>query len=422
VKNLFTAFIVALFAIVLTLWVKEDNGYVLIGYGEWTVEGSLALFTLANLLLFLLLYLLLRSLARIWSIPRGLSAWRGRRCNRRAQKALTQGLVELSEGHWKVAEKQLVRYAHQSETPLLNYLAAARAAQLQGEDGRRDHYLQQAHQSMPMADVAVGLTQAELQLAHQQYEQALATLTHLRSLAPKHVYVLRLLRRLYESQEEWQQLEALLPELRKRKVADAGDLDALELRLVEQRLQRVAQKSGEEGLRQAWGELSASLRRRAELIGAYSRLMLAEGRGELVESLLADALRSQWSESLLRLFGAIERGDPAQRLELAESWLRDRREDPLLLFILARLCLQNKLWGKARSYFEASIAIEPNADAYRELGALLEQMDEPAAALDCYREGLRCATESRQPSAPAALPPPAKPAVMGSAHLIGVEG
>mgnify|MGYP000727120986 CR=1 FL=1 len=42
------------------------------------------------------------------------------------------------------------------------------------------------------------MTQAELQLADQQLEQALATLKHLRSVAPKHTYVLRLLRRLYE--------------------------------------------------------------------------------------------------------------------------------------------------------------------------------------------------------------------------------
>jgi hypothetical protein len=40
---------------------------------------------------------------------------------------------------------------------------------------------------MPSADVAVSLTQAELQLADHQLEQALATLKHLRSVAPPRV-------------------------------------------------------------------------------------------------------------------------------------------------------------------------------------------------------------------------------------------
>ncbi|MCU7892834.1 MAG: hypothetical protein KZQ78_14980 [Candidatus Thiodiazotropha sp. (ex Ustalcina ferruginea)] len=48
-RTLIAAFLALLAAVVITLWVKQDNGYVLIGYGEWTIEGSLALFVLAGL-------------------------------------------------------------------------------------------------------------------------------------------------------------------------------------------------------------------------------------------------------------------------------------------------------------------------------------------------------------------------------------
>ena len=87
-----------------------------------------------------------------------------------------------------------------------------------GEHERRDAYIRLAHENMPSADVAVSLTQAELQLADHQLEQALATLRHLRSVAPKHTYVLRLLRRLYEQLGDWEHLRELIPELRRRKV------------------------------------------------------------------------------------------------------------------------------------------------------------------------------------------------------------
>jgi HemY protein len=59
-----------------------------------------------------------------------------------------------------------------------------------------------------------------------------------------------------------------------------------------------------------------------------------------------------------------------------------------LLLTLARLCLQAKLWGKARSYLEESIAILPKVAAYQELGLLLEQLGEPDKALECFRTGL----------------------------------
>jgi HemY protein len=57
-------------SVLLALAVKEDNGYILIGYGQWTVEGSLAFFLLLNLLLFGALYLTLRLLSRIGATPR----------------------------------------------------------------------------------------------------------------------------------------------------------------------------------------------------------------------------------------------------------------------------------------------------------------------------------------------------------------
>jgi HemY protein len=46
------------------------------------------------------------------------------------------------------------------------------------------------------------------------------------------------------------------------------------------------------------------------------------------------------------------------------------------------------LWGKARSYFESSLAIAPSAEAYADNARLLEQLGENSTALQKYREGL----------------------------------
>ena len=239
-KTLVAGLLALTLAVFLALEVRNDNGYVLLGYGEWTVEGSLAFFLFANLLLFLLLYLALRLLARVWSVPRQVHGWQDRRAQRRARKELTQGLLELSEGDWKGAEKKLVRHVDRSEAPLLNYLAAARSAQQQGADDRRDHYLELAHDSMPSASVAVGLTRAELQLAHAQLDQAKQTLQQLRQIAPRHSQVLKLRAEVYERSADWDGLNKLLPELRKSKVVAEGELQTLELRVFGKLLENAA--------------------------------------------------------------------------------------------------------------------------------------------------------------------------------------
>ncbi|MDJ0806240.1 MAG: heme biosynthesis HemY N-terminal domain-containing protein [Gammaproteobacteria bacterium] len=385
-KTLIALVLSLLLAVVFTLWVKENNGYVLIGYGHWTIEGSLALFALAGLTLFVLSYWLSRTLIRLWSMPLQLQRWNRRRHAVRARHSLTQGLVELAEGNWRLAERHLTRHAAQSETPLLNYLAAARAAQLQGQDERRDDYLQLAHQSMPSAELAVGLTQAELQLAHEQYEQALATLTHIRSLSPKHNYVLILLKRLYVNLGEWDKLEELLPELQKRKAILPEESRDLQLRIYRERM--LAIQSDPQALEQFWQTLPKSIRQEPEFLKSYINLQVAQEAGQRVTPLIVDALQRSWDAELVCLFGRIKTDDPANQLAIGEAWLNERPKDPDLLLSLARLCLQNRLWGKARSYLEACIGIKPRVEAYQELGLLLERMDEPEKALECFRTGL----------------------------------
>ncbi len=377
----------ALFATVaVTLAIKQDNGYVLIGYGSWTLEGSLALFCLVILLSFLVTYFAIRTVSRLWNMPEQVAEWRRKRRTLRARQALTRGLVELAEGRWKVAERHLTRNVTQSETPLLNYLAAARAAQLQGEHTRRDDYLHLAHESMPSADVAVGLTQAELQLAHQQYEQALATLMHVRSLSPKHNYVLTLLKKLYENLGEWKKLEEMMPELKRRKVVSESDYQVLESRVYRERLKQESQTL--EALVRYWQSVPKSIRQQQEMLIHYCKYMMALDAGSRIEPLIVSSLQREWNNELVSLYGHIELANPSHQLAVAEAWLKNHQEDPVLLLTLARLSLQNKLWGKARSYLEASIGISPTPASYQQLGLLLQRLGEEDGASRCFRAGL----------------------------------
>jgi HemY protein len=317
----------------------------------------------------------------------------------------------MAEGRWKVAERHLTRYADQSETPLLNYLAAARAAQLQGEHSRRDDYLHQAHESMPSADVAVGLTQAELQLAHQQYEQALASLMHVRSISPKHNYVLKLLKKLYENLGEWKKLEEILPDLRRRKVLSDKEIQALERQVCGERLK---QESGAvDNLVHYWQAIPKELRRDQEMLIEYCHLMLAVGAGPRVEPLIAGSLNKSWHSELVVLYGQIELNDPSHQLAIAEGWLKQYPEDAVLLRTLARLSLKNRLWGKARSYLEASIAIAASPESYQQLGLLLEQLGEPDKAMQCFRTGLGLASPE-----PAVLPPIVQRPALGVSEAV----
>lgn len=381
--------------------VVHDSGYVLLSAGVYTVEMSLALLLMLLVAAFAGVYFLIRLFVRTRRLPGDVRNWKQRRGARLAQNAMTRGLLEMSEGNWQTAEKRLVRYADRSETPLLNYLAAARAAQLQGEHDRRDAYIRLAHENMPSADVAVSLTQAELQLADHQLEQALATLRHLRTVAPKHTYVLRLLRRLYEQLGDWEHLKELIPELRRRKVESADDLRSLELKTHRRLLEQAFPSSDRKHLPQVWAGVPKALKNDPQIVSDYAGYLQERGQDEEAEKLLRDALKQGWNAQLVELYGLLECKEPGKHLSRLEKFLKEHPEDPTLLLTLGRLSMRAQLWGKARGYLEACVNRNGPVEAFRELARLLEHMGEEDNALQIYRQALTADDHSRKIPLPA---------------------
>ena len=151
---------------------------------------ELSTFTLAVglLLLFILGYILIATLVALFMAPRRISQNRENKRHANAQLDLKNGLVNLVEGHWKESEELLIKDVAYSETPLLNYLGAARSAHMSQNYQLRDEYLKTASAYGDEAEIAVAVSQASMQFESGQVEQARATLTHLRELAPSHPY------------------------------------------------------------------------------------------------------------------------------------------------------------------------------------------------------------------------------------------
>lgn len=385
-KWLFYSFIILLAAVMLGLLAYQDPGYVLIGRGKTTLEMSLSLFTTIIVLGFLLLYAGIRLIFRAWRTPAKIRKWRKLHRSIKARRASNYGLIELAEGHWHEAERALLKNVKDSETPLLNYLSAARAAQKQHAHERRDHYLAMAHQSTPGADMAVELTQAELQMAHGQYEQALATLMHLQTLSPRHPHVLYLLMQLYEKLHSWGDLKELLPRLEKQGIIDKQAHQDLSRKVYLNLLRLNAQNA--DNLERTWQQIPRALRHDNELLQRYVRSLLDLNQFDTAEGTLREAIKKDWNTELVRLYGLIPASQPDRQLQQAEHWLKGREQNAVLLLTLGRLAIKNKLWGKARSYLEASLGNSESPETYKELGQLLETLDERDAAAACFRKGL----------------------------------
>ena len=377
----------------------QDPGYVVINFRDYLVEMSVPVLLALMVLIVFASWLTVKLLRA----PRKLGQVAGRYRAGRAGQRLTRGMIEIAEGNFLKGEKLLARAANVSESPLLNYLQAARAAHLLGQDERRDAWLRQAYEQTPAASNAVLLTQAELQLDQAQYEQALATLRKLEENSPNHAYALALLGRLYYRLQDWEQRSGLLPKLKKHGRLKAATLDQWALRVYQEKLSNAADI---ELLTETWRGVPRELKKNIDLLGCWYSGLIRTGRHDQAAKELAQELKRAWREPLVRLFGVVESSNAAAQLKRAEGWLQNHADDAELLLTTARLCLRNELWGKARSYLETVISIRPSPEAYQEYGRLLNRLGETDAAADAYRDGLNLAAHSPLPAIPHLPPDP----------------
>ncbi len=373
-------------------YAEHDAGQMLITISGWTIQTSFSFFVISIVVIFLLLHYLLRLLSRFWNMPRQLGSWKQDRHQRLSEKYLSRGLMALVEGNWNKAEVSLTKGAPHSKSPLVNYLAAARAAQQLGEVERRDTYLMQAYKDDPDAEVAIGLVQAELQIKQQQTEQALATLTHLHDQKPKQDQIKKMLLHTYAELKDWDAILELLPKIQRAGILPREQIQARQLEAYGGLLKQVGLDADKVKLNNVWLNIPRKLRTELHLIEVYTEEKLKLADASDCEPLIHKALKKQWDIALLGLYGLVEGKDIARQLKFAESFLSTHARESVLLLTLGRLSVKNKLWGKAKTYLEESIEINPIPEACRTLASVLDELGEHEAAVVQYQKGLELAT------------------------------
>ena len=370
--------------------VLANPGITTITWGVWSLEMKTATLVALVLLTCIVYYIGIALLRHVLGLRRNVSRYREARLGSKASRALSQGLIQLTEGHWEKAEKVLTEHAPHSDTPLLNYLAAARAAHMQEAYTRRDELLKQAIESDSKANIAVGVSQADMQMTSGQLEQAHATLTRLRELSPKHPYVLKLLAKVLYRQEHWDTLLELLPELVKQNLLKNDDMSKVQGATLAAMFQQHAKAKQADKLQALWKKLPSVIRENPEALLLYARALHTAGDDLSCASLISNNLNKRWDDGLADLYGRIQHHSLGNAIQQAEKWQLSRPDNnPALLLLLARLYNQQKLWGMAKSYYESSLNQTPNTQAYLELAELLDTMKEPENAQRCYRLGLR---------------------------------
>jgi HemY protein len=374
---------VATAAVALALFARYQGGYVLLVTPPWRVEVSLVLFIIALVALFAALYSITRAASTMLRMPATVAAYRERQREQKGMAALRGAWRAFFEGRYGRAEKLAAQAYALDESPGVSALLAARAAHSMRDGDRRDLWLTRA-ENVPHEDRKANLaTRAELLLDDRRYEEARAVLRELDGLAPKHVATLRLQLRAEQGLQNWDEVVRLVRALEKKQALSPEIAAQVRSSAVIESVRRRAMDA--EGLEAYWRNLPPAERMQSRIALEVARRFVRLGSCRRVHELVREALQREWDPALVLVLGECRAEDALARLSQAERWLQARPHDAALLLTLARLCEQCELWGKARSYYEASLSEQPSRLAHLELARLVDGHGDPNGAACHFR-------------------------------------
>ena len=386
------------------------------------VSFNLAAFLMLGL--FVLIYVAMRALSAVVSLPLQARAWRAQQKERAMYGALMDALAHQLAGRYIRAtksaqnaltqEKSLARMASDSNLvvgysparasqlqSLANLLAAESAQALQNKPLRDEHLHMALQSSAPRhaQEVREGVQfrAARWALDDRDAAAALDALTQLPQGAGSRTLALRMkLRATRQLRQTREALETarLLAKHRAFSPAAAQSL----VRGLGLELLGDAHDSAQ--LKEAWALLDANERVMPELaVHAAARMMSLHGDAEVARTWLLLVwpqlvhTNSVHSDGLrISLVKALEPGldsMDASWLERIEAAQTARPRDANLQYLAGMACLSRQLWGKAKQWLGLSVLslqdVGLNRKAWLALAQLAEQRDDAAAAAEAYK-------------------------------------
>lgn len=392
--RLFFYLVLLVIAVWAGVWLRQDASMLRLAVAGWLIELPMWLAIVGLLVVSSILFIAVKIFSALLLVDfLGKNYFLAKK-NKQAKKCTTLALLQLAESEWQLAEKNAIKGAKFSDLPFLNYVAAAKAAQEQQAWQRRDQYLTLAASNIPGNKVTAGIIKAKLEDKQGDFRHSLLTLEELRKLAPKHPVVLGLLAEAYVKNKNWSAILALLPVLKKySNLSKYAIIHVTEQAYSGLLLEQVLQNDKQQ-LINFWQTIPRAMRANVSVVETYISCLYKLAAYLEASVILTNILKKNWSNNLVRLYGFLQTPNLNKSIYIGENWLKTHPGDPELLLAIARLCVRNQLWGKARDYLELSIQLAPTSEAYAELGQLLDYLGETEKCKDCYKKGLLTITKT----------------------------
>jgi HemY protein len=381
--------VLAAVAVGIALIARQSDGYVVIVAAPYRMELSLNLLVVLVFAGYIAFHVVARLVTTLIAIPARVRAYRAERARTRTRQALNDALLAFFQGRFASAEKAAATAMEGEESRAVAAIIAARSAHELGRFAEREQFLDQARGAAPEVDQARLTTLADLLLSQGRHEEALSVLKDLSGRDARNLRLLRMRLTAETALRRWD--DVLNSTATLAKLGGLSEAEASTARRTAHlgNLNRKAQDAA--ALAAYWKQLPSELRVDGTIAVTAARYHLALGGTTEAQAIVEAALEAAWDAGLVALYADCAGATALPLIERAEKWLRAHARDPALLLTLGKLCMHQELWGKAQSYIEASLALEPTHEGHMTLAALMEKLGKPHEADRHFRRSAELA-------------------------------
>jgi HemY protein len=395
IRNTLWVLGLAALAVALALAGRYGSGYVVFVVPPWRIELSVMLFCLLLLVAFGVTYALLRVTRSALRLPRALRAKKHERERAKSRSALYASMKALFSGQFRDAERHArVAMSAQMAHEGTRDLAAAVAAWAAHEGGNSQAavpYLERIRDAK--SGVMRDASKAYMLLAEGRAKEALPLLKDLAETAPKNPGVLKMKVEAEMAEKAWEDVLAtlgpltrsgLMPEQAAQQIRTNAELHLINCK-----------PANRDAILQTWKEMSPESRYDVGIAIAVAKRLNALAAGDEAKAVIDETVDARgfdgWDSALAATYGECKPQSTLAQIERAERWLRDHARDAVLLATLGKLCMRQALWGKAQSYLEASVALDPTPGAHMTLARLMERIGKREDAIQHIRRSAELA-------------------------------
>jgi HemY protein len=384
-KQLLGLLLVVVVAVAVTLMAQGNASKVLIFFGQYRIDMSLNFAVAAILLLFLVLYVMMRAWRASSQLPGKFKEYWMNRKQNALLRANTQGLIALITGDEQGAHKALNQASKTGIETDLSYLIRAMSAMQADRYDVAEEILNQEKAKVGEHSHALVVLRGKVALSKQDFSGALGMLEAMDPLAVKLPQVQRLRMLALMGLGRWQ--DALV------QYRACVAVSALTNGEKNEALMRIYAGLGENAGQDAskmQEVLSNAKPVELENVGVLRMLatgLLRTGLITAARTLLETALNQNYNKDLLPVYHQVSVLEPREALPNVERLLAQHPADLRLLELAADVCEREQLWGKAISRFEAVYAKQPSAHVAGKLERLYEAANQGERA-KAWREKL----------------------------------